>query len=691
MKKSYSIMGFDWGYKGMTMNKKQLTLKLSVISMAILLASCGGGGSKGYYNNQGGDSSTNPTNPGTGEEVKAVNIGALELLDQNNIPTVAITSEGVIAKVKVTDQSNNGISGALVTFSATGGVILGSSNGAVLTNADGYAIISVRPENINITGAYQISASADYNGLSVATSPKNFSLQATNIILSDLQVAENNLEVGGTTNVTLKSLNATTLSPQNNVSVTFDATCGTFEPATVVSSNQGNIVTSYKAIAANGELCESSQTIGVSGQNIPRLEIPVQIAQIKPDSLVYTTTSPVNLGIKSSGSAASGQIEFTLYANGSPAKDKEVELKIIDAPIDLEFVSLGNRASKIVKSDSSGKVRVNLYPGNTPGPVEIQATLVSDKNVFVRSKDVSVSSGRVTQNALSLSVTKQALRTDIDGDVSTIVARMADRLGNPVPDGTVISFVSEGGRIEPSCASVKGECSVRLITQNPRPINNRVTVLAYVEGDKDYIDVNGDQLYTEGVDQLTHNIGSIFRDDNEDNIHNVGEFIYTKASGALACAASSISQPNVPNTCNNGLSAILRQQLLFAFSHDTPTFVWGSGIEQDTGRILSGNGSFKFQVFGNTQKTVPMPSGTGVSVTVKDNTENNNSCEAEIISGSLPVPSTMQLFTPNTFGNVGNEVVSYTVRLLKCAAGDDVKLTTNVPGGKSQTVYLEIK
>lgn len=219
----------------------------------------------------------------------------------------------MIAKVKVTDQSNNGISGALVTFSATGGVILGSSNGAVLTNADGYAIISVRPENINITGAYQISASADYNGLSVATSPKNFSLQATNIILSDLQVAENNLEVGGTTNVTLKSLNATTLSPQNNVSVTFDATCGTFEPATVVSSNQGNIVTSYKAIAANGELCESSQTIGVSGQNIPRLEIPVQIAQIKPDSLVYTTTSPVNLGIKSSGSAASGQIELIWF------------------------------------------------------------------------------------------------------------------------------------------------------------------------------------------------------------------------------------------------------------------------------------------------------------------------------------------------------------------------------------------
>ena len=37
-------MALSWGYKGMIMNKKQLTLKLSTIAVSILLASCGGGG-----------------------------------------------------------------------------------------------------------------------------------------------------------------------------------------------------------------------------------------------------------------------------------------------------------------------------------------------------------------------------------------------------------------------------------------------------------------------------------------------------------------------------------------------------------------------------------------------------------------------------------------------------------------------
>lgn len=54
----------------------------------------------------------------------------------------------------------------------------------------------------------------------------------------------------------------------------------------------------------------------------------------------------------------------------------------------------------------------------------------------------------MTQNGVSLSVSKQSLRQDIDGDTS-IIARMRDRVGNAVPERTVIpALSSEGGKVD---------------------------------------------------------------------------------------------------------------------------------------------------------------------------------------------------------------------------------------------------
>ncbi|RZJ20898.1 MAG: hypothetical protein EON51_13580 [Acinetobacter sp.] len=671
---------------------KNVGLKLSTVALAVLLASCGGGGSEGYFNQQSGSSTSPTTNPNTGEAVQSLNIGTIQLKDLSGNVTSVITGEGVIANVKVTDQSGNGVSGALVTFASTGGVVFGTSNNAVVTNANGEASISVKPIDASSTGAYKISASAEYDNNTATAKDVTFTLQPLNVVLSNLAAANTSLSSGASTNITLKTLNRDAAT-QNNVTVNFTASCGTFEPASVISSNQGDVITSYKAIASNGNLCENSAVITASSpSSSSSTATTVNIAAVQADSLVYTTTSDVNLGIKSSGSAASGSIEFTLYANGVPAKNKEVQLSLEKAPIDLNFVSLNNRDPQVVKSDSNGKILVNLYPGDIPGPVEIKATLVSSPNISAVSRGVKVSSGRVTQKGVSLSVSKQSLRTDIDGDVATIVARLVDRTGNPVPKDTVISFVSEGGKVDSNCMTDEnGVCSVTLTTQSPRPLDNRVTVLAYLEGDKSYNDNNGDNLYTVGTDTLTSNIGDFFRDDDENTLYTVGEFLYKKAAGALQCAASSITQPNIPNTCDDNLSGVLRQQILFAFAHDTPTYVWNNGFESN-GLISSGSGNFSFQVFGNTQKTVPMPSGTQISVEVKDNTDSNNlSCEADIRAGNITVPNVMGLLTPSTFANSGNELVSYSVRLKGCVAGDDVNVISSVPNGKIQKSFLEIK
>ena len=662
------------------MNNK-VSLNFTVIALAVVLASCGGGGSDGYYNNGSGNSSS--TNPSTGEAVKTVNISAVQLIDRNGNLTQAIAAEGVIAKVKVTDQSGNGISGALVTFTVTGGVVLGSSNGAVLTNTNGEASISVKPENINTNGAYQISAIADFDGTTASTKALNFSLQATNISLVDMTAASTQLESGGSTNITLKTQDSNTKVNQNNVNVEFTSTCGKFEPATVVSSNQGNVTTSYKAIGTDGKLCTGTQKISAKGLNIPEVALDVSIKALEANSLVYTSNK-LNLGIRKSGSASSGQIEFTLYANGVPVADQDVLIEKVQAPEDLSFVSFGNRNNKTIKSDSNGKVIVNLYPGDKPGPVEIRATLVSDINVSAVSKDVSVSIGRLTQDGLSLSVSKNSLQNVIDGDAATITARMVDRTRNPVPDGTVISFVSEGGKVEPNCSTVQGVCSVILTTQEPRPLDNRVTVLAYVEGDKSFTDLDGDNLYTRGVDTLLSNIGSFFRDDNENNQYNkdygIGEFLYNRTvlGNQATCAPSTIKQPNIANTCDDNLDTVIRQQLLFAFAENTPTFTNVNA----SGSLLS------FKIFGNSALSVPMPTGTTVSVTVEDNTKNNDlSCTSELATGGSPIANVFNLMTPSTFKNSSQTYYGY--RLKECAIGDVLKISVASPDGRVSTIFAD--
>jgi len=673
------------------MDTRKLTGKLSAIAISILLASCGGGGG-GYYDKN--DNGTGNGNGNGGTTVEAVNITNIALYDVNNAVTNSITAAGVTAKVKVTDKTGKGISGAVVTFSGEG-VVFGTTNAAVLTNADGEASISIKPQDLNTTGAYQISATANYNGTSATTSPYNFSLQAANIVLVGMVAATTDLESGASTNITLKTQDANTKVNQNNVTVNFSASCGTFEPAIVASSNQGDVTTSYKAIGTDGKLCEGTHTIRASGSNIPESKVEVNIAATEANSLVYTTTNAVNLGIKNSGSAASGQIEFTLYANGTPAANKDVNIELVRAPEDLSFISLGNRAIKTVKSDPNGKVVVTLYPGDKPGPVEIKATLVSNNTVSALSKNVAVSTGRVTQDGFSLSVSKNALQNKVDGDSATINVMLRDRTGNPVPNGTVVSFVSEGGVVTPNCSTTDGRCSVTLSVQDPRPLDNRVTVLAYVEGDKQYIDKNGNNLYDEGepfaklvndstgklVEENT-NIGDFFRDDNENNQYdaNFGEYIYKRSFGNSLCGLSTIDQPNIAGTCNSGLSAVLRQQLLFAFSENTATFT----------NVTASGSLLSFNLYGNSMQSVPMPTGSTVSVTPEDNTKDNNlSCSAELVQGSSPVASVFNLLTPTTFENSTQTFYGY--RLKECAVGDMFKVSVAAPDGKVSTIFVAYK
>ena len=675
--------------------------QLTALTLSLALAGCGGGGTDTVAPapDLGVTIGTDDGGLGSGDIGDELNISTVSLLDSNANLTRVISMSGVTAKVIVTDSEGNGVSGALVTFNGEG-VQFGTSNGAVLTNAEGIATTSVVPLSSTDTGSYSLSATATYDDASATTANYNYSLQAVDITLVNFSTGEDELESGGSTIVTLQTKDTGTNQFQNDITVNLSATCGSFEEASISSSNQGNVSATYSSIDDNGNLCEGLQTItAVTANNTSSSQsINVNIKAIEASSIVYTTTNAVVLGAKNSGSSASSQVEFTVYANGVPAANQDVILDLIRSPSDFNFVSQGNRTTKSLKSDSLGRVTVNLYPGNIPGPVEIKASLSSNANTFALAKNISVATGRPTQNGVTLAIGKNVL-ADNAIDTTSISPYLTDRQGNLVPDGTVVSFVAEGGTVTPNCATVNGNCTVTFTSQNPRPANGRVSVIAYVEGDKAYSDLNGDNVYTIGIDDLLDNIGHFFRDDNEDLKYNPGEFVYRRGalpegSKAESCSTSTLSQPNLPNfvvepsetetTCDDSLSTVLRKQIIMGFANDTPTFYDYSQV----------SGFVSFEMYGNSLKTVSMPSGTALSLIVKDDTDNDLTCEPEIIDGNMTVPALVALSrvdgTTNQNFFEGSDDVSYTVSTKGCANGDSIKLSVTTPAPTSKNTTVQI-
>ncbi|WP_278931203.1 hypothetical protein [Moraxella osloensis] len=629
------------------------SFQLSALTTALALAGCGGGG--------GNDTLPPPASGGgttdsTGSApTSAINISAISLEGVNSASF--IPSTGATAKVKVTDAAGKGISGAIVAFSASGGVSFSTTNSSVLTDTEGNASIFVKPIDINDNGTYTLTATSTYNSITATSKPYAFSLQKTNLKITQLKTevpTNTTLEVGGSTNVSLVVTDENGVL-QPNTTVNFTNNCGTFTEDSVMTNSEGVATTTYSAIKADGSLCTdtsviitASTTTGVSANT------SINLTPIVGNSIAYTTTGAVNLGASNSGSSTSGQIEFTVYSNGKPAANQDVIITKTYAPLDFSFVKLGNQSAQTVKSDSKGKVNVTLYPGALPGPVELKATLATNSTITALSKDVAVATGRATQNGMSVSLTKNTLAVGVDGDTTEVTVRLVDRVGNAVPNGTVVSFVSEGGKITPNCSTVDGACSATFTTQNPRS-DGRLSVVAYVEGDKSYIDSNGNNKFDIG-EPLIHNIGSFYRDDNENGAHDLGEYVYIRpiTGSPLACGTSSFGQPNlvtqilsvnplstVTHQCDNQLEAVLRYQFVLGLAGNVPVYDDNSPTDSTPENLtytlpvntINTPIKYNFDMFGNSARTVSMPAGTTISVSAVDKTTYNP--KVEIVTDTI--------------------------------------------------------
>jgi hypothetical protein len=212
--------------------------------------------------------------------------------------------------------------------------------------------------------------------------------------------------------------------------------------------------------------------------------------------------------------------------------------------------------------------------------------------------------------------------------------RAADRLGQPVPAGTPVSFISEGGQIAASCtlaSDVNGltSCSVTLSSQAFRPADGRITLLAYMDGDEIFVDTNGNNRFDSG--ETFYDMGQPFLDANEDGVYTaateqkVGDpTVAGSGIGSAACAPHAYLIDNVPNTCDatwgpTRVRAEYRVVLSGSFAKTTGVF----GVP----------GATSVDVLLRDVNDNPMPFGTTVTASVSGGT---NCSIVETIPATVP-------------------------------------------------------
>ena len=124
-------------------------LKLSTVALAVLLASCGGGGSEGYFNEQGSGSTIgNGNGSGSGSEVTAPELSEKSFIEiDSSQPTLNINGDKASITIRLTDKNGGGVASKPVTLvldetSRKNGLI-NSGVSAQNTDENGYAIFTI--------------------------------------------------------------------------------------------------------------------------------------------------------------------------------------------------------------------------------------------------------------------------------------------------------------------------------------------------------------------------------------------------------------------------------------------------------------------------------------------------------------------------------------------------------------------
>ena len=542
-----------------------------VLASALALAACGGGSSSDAGTPPFGGGTGNGGGGGGGTPTGSPSI-LMVLQDASGatMSTPALTgTQNVSAVATVLDANGVAVPNVLVAFTSDA-LTMTPSTGQTITDASGVARVQVRPADPFASGATTITAATSVGGTAVDASLA-VGLGAATATLSSITVSSNTVPAYQTIQVSVPAtLGGST--PAVQYPVEFSTSCGTFDPPTAITDSSGIARSAYRNQAGTSTACSGTQTLTAKAGS-SSVNTTVTTTAPVAANLVFVSATPSRIYLAGSPGVSQSLIRFKLVdSNNNPVQGENVTLTMTLRPTGAYLGSIAGTTALQQPTNSDGTVDVAVNAGSQPGPVQVQATLNSNTAITNVSNSLAIASGLPVERAFSMSVSTFNIEAlNEDGVTTDITLRIADRLGNPVPDGTTVNFVTEGGQVVGSCNTTGASsndtagCTVKLASQNPRPSDGRLTVLAWAQGEENFTDSGTptNNVYDSG--EAFENLGQTFLDKNENGTYDAGvDVTVGTAPGAQACPAGTLS---VPSTCDAGWGqALVRANAVIVFS-----------------------------------------------------------------------------------------------------------------------------
>ncbi|GEM_PF-253599 len=530
---------------------------------------------------------------------------------------------------------------AVVTFTAQGSLVAYTPVSATaLTNVSGVASITLNAASIDASGATYISASAPITAggttTTITSNPLGIAVNGAAITLGAIALGTPTISTYGSSSVSVPVL-INGVAASVPISVNFTSYCVGISKATLSSPVTSNVSTGTAYSTYKDNLCNSgTDTITASVAGGASASRTITVLSPVANNIEFVSATPKIIGTSTAsapGLSKSSIVKFKVVDasnNGIPGVGVTFNL--------LYNVTLGGvtlSSSNPATSDADGFVTISVTSGTVPTSVWVVATVTGSSPAIKTQSDLlTITTGLPAQNFFSLSVQKHNIEGwKYDGVETGITIIASDRVGNPVPDGTAINFITEGGQIIPASCVTRtlpdgtpdGTCSVTFKSAEFRPSDGRVTILAYATGEESFADTINDPIYGNNSydsGETFYELGDLYIDANESGTWNSGELFISppSGSGTIACRTrpsgtllpfNYVDVPSKQNTCNNawGISYVRRSDVIVlsgSYGEISPTTV-------DMGSSCVG----EFTLMLTDENGNPMPAGT--TVTTKNN------------------------------------------------------------------------